>query len=391
MRLTIVSPFPPEISGVGQYGARVAEGLARAGRVSEVRVLANESAASPREEVRDGLTVQRAWRRNDLSAAITIVRALGVWQPDVVWFNMGLTVFGRSRLHNFAGLAAPMLARSAGLPTIVTLHEIFEAANLRALGAVNGRITHWGGETATRTILKADTVCLTLRSYVRLIQQRYRAHNVIHIPHGAFDPPRFAPLTPEKRILIFGTYAPYKGLPDLIEIFSELRAVDSALTLTIAGSDHPRFPGYLADMQNRAAAVPGLEWRIGVPESRLPALFESARVVALPYIATTGASSVVHRAASHGRPIVAYDLPDLRTVAAEENLRVEFAPPGDRAAFARRARELLDDPAECERIGRANAAAMQASILEVTCRRYDEIFQAAILRRATFGRAVASH
>lgn len=390
MRLAIVSPFPPEISGVGQYGARLAEGMLRAHRFSEVCVYANQSAVAPVLEHFNGLTIRRVWRRGSAAAAYVILRSLVAWQPDVVWFNLGLTVFGQSRSHNFCGLSAPMLAKWAGLPTVVTLHEIFEAANLRALGAVNGRITHWGGEAATRFLLNADTVCLTLRSYVRLIQRHYHAHNVMHLPHGTFDPPRFAPIPSDKRILIFGTYAPYKGLPELIEIYRGLRAADSALVLTIAGSDHPRFPGYLAEMQARAADLPGLEWRVGVPENHLPALFESARVIALPYTATTGASSVVHRAASHGRPVVAYGLPDLRTVAAEEGLRIEFVPPGDHVSFAARLLELLNDPVGCERIGRANVAAMQVSTLDVTCRRYIEIFEAAVQRRAALGRPVTS-
>src|SRR3990172_7386846 len=44
MRLAIVSPFPSEISGVGQYGARLAEGMLRAHRFSEVCLYANQSA-----------------------------------------------------------------------------------------------------------------------------------------------------------------------------------------------------------------------------------------------------------------------------------------------------------------------------------------------------------
>ena len=386
MKLAIVTPYPPEISGVGQYGARMADGLAHSGRFHQVRVFANQTANAPDLEQRPGLTIQRTWRRDQLSAAGDVAQALRQWRPDVVWFNLGLSVFGRSRLHNFCGLAAPMLARSAGLPTVVTLHEIFEAANLRSLGAVNGRLTHWGGQAATRLLLQADYVCLTLQTYVRALQTRYRARNLAHLPHGAFDAPAFAPLPEEKRILIFATYAPYKGLPQLIEIFRGLRAADPAVQLTVAGSDHPRFPGYLNQVRETVGGAPGIEWQVGVPETDLPALFASARVVALPYTATTGASSVVHRASAHGRPVVAYDLPDLRTVAAEENLRLELVPAGDRTAFARRLGDLLDAPALCETIGRENAAAMKTMTLDITCQRYIELFEKAIASKTILSR-----
>lgn len=388
MKLAIVSPFPPEISGIGQYGARLTEGLVHTGRFSEVMVLTHRSPGVPDLERLNGLTVRRTWRRGDRSAAWVITNAIAEWQPDVAWFNLGLSVFGRSRVDNFLGLASPMLVKLAGVPTVVTLHEIFEAVSLRALGAVNGHLTHWGGAAAMHCLLHTDAVCLTLRSYVRLVERRYGARNLVHLPHGAYDTPSFAPIPREKRILMFATHAPYKGLPELIDIFRSIRAVDSEAILTVAGSDHPRFPGYLESVRSTTGELPGLEWRIGIPESSLPELFAQARVVALPVRATTGASSVVHRAASHGRPAVVYDLPDLRALATEENLRFAFVPSGDCGAFGAMLRHLLDQPAECERIGRANVAAMQNNTLEVTCRRYIGVFESVTEGRVTAREAV---
>jgi glycosyltransferase involved in cell wall biosynthesis len=378
MKLAIVSSYPPEISGVGQYGARFSQGFAR--MIDRVAVFANRVKGAPAEEKLDGVTVFRVWDRDRIAASPSILRTLHQWQPDAVWFNIGLSMFGRSRPHNFFALTAPMLSRASGLPTVVTLHEIFEAANLRALGTANGHLTHWGGHVATRMILQADRVCVTLHAYQRIIERHYGKDNIVHIPHGTYDRPHFSAPPGQKRILIFATYAPYKGLPDLIEIFKSLRDADSAVQLTIAGSDHPRFPGYLADVRSRYKDVDGIEWRVGIPEHDLPSLFNSARVVALPYTATTGASSVAHRAAAQGRPMVAYDLPDLRTSAAEDRVHIEFVPLGDKESFAKRLRDLLNDPIQCEMIGRANVTAMQAMTLEMMCHRYIQIFEQAIKR-----------
>ncbi len=385
MKLAIVSPFYPEISGVGQYGLRLAEGLARTGRFADIRIFGNARPGAATMEQGAGFTIERVWQRNDLGAAPAIRRALYRWRPDLIWFNVGLSIFGSSRIANFFGLATPLIMKSGGWPTVVTLHEVFEATNLNAIGAVNGRLTQWGATIASRMILRADRVCLTLKPYLQLIGQRYGARNLILMPLGAFDPPHFTPLPAEKKILGFALLAPYKGLQSLIETYRELQAADPALKLTIAGSDHPRFPGYFAAAKAANSDVPGVEWLPDVPEAQLPALFESAWAVALPYAATTGASSVSHRAAAHGRPIVAYNLPDLRAVSTEENLRIEFVAAGDQAAFRERLRRLLNDPAECERIGRANVTAMQSHTLEVTCRRYIEVFEAALQQRAALG------
>jgi len=40
MRLCVVSPFPPEISGIGQYGWSMVQGLARTNRFRAITVLA---------------------------------------------------------------------------------------------------------------------------------------------------------------------------------------------------------------------------------------------------------------------------------------------------------------------------------------------------------------
>lgn len=380
MKLAIVSQYPPEISGIGQYGARLSTALARHPAIREVHVFANQSPGAPQIEQREDLVIERVWRRQGGLAVAAVTAALRRWRPDVVWFNVGLTMFGQTRLSNFAGLAAPMLTCLQGIPAIVTLHEIFEMANLRSLGAVNGRITGLGGRAATKLLLQTDAVCLTLQSYVREIRARYRADNVVHVPLGVFDTPHFTPLPAEKRVLIFTTYAPYKGLPELIDIFRELQTREASLKLTVAGSDHPRFPGYLASVRATVGDLPGLEWRVGVPESEVPALFASACVVALPCRATTGASSVAHRAATHGRPFVAYGLPDLHAVAEEEGLVLDLVSPGDRRAFTARLRSLLDDPQQCERIGRTNIEAMKAMTLEVTCQRYVQLFEKAMSR-----------
>lgn len=380
MKLAVVSPYPPEVSGVAHYGARLAAGFARTGRFAQMQVFANALPGAPPAEDRDGLAVRRVWRRDHLGAAWATLRALLQWQPDLAFFNLGLTTFGSTRPANFIGLAAPMLARRLGLPTVVTLHEVFETADLRALGAVNGRLTHWGGQAATAMLLQANTVCLTLQTYQLLIRMKYGARNVAHVPLGAFEPPRFSPLPAEKRIMILAKYAPHKGLPELIAMFRRLRQADPAVTLTVAGSDHARFPGYTAGVQAATGELAGLDWRVDVPDEELPALFASARVVALPATAAAGASSVVQRAAGGGRPMVAYDLPELRAVAAEERLRIDFVPQGFPELFAERLAHWLNHTDEGEMVGRANVAAMQSITVDQICWRYISIFEQAASR-----------
>lgn len=391
MKLCVISPYPPEISGIGQYGSYVVRGLARTGRFDAITVLAGDGARRPNprcEPVDAGesslIRTRYVWARDDVGAGTRLAAALRAEQPDVVWFNLGFAVFGASRIANFLGLAVPMFTRRAGLPTVVTLHESFESVHPRTLGMTNGRITAWGAHMATRMLLQADVVCVTLARYVLELRARYGVENVWHVPVGVYTPPELLPRpadAPPHNILIFATYAPFKGLPILLEAFAGVRQCLPEATLTIAGSDHPRFPGYLTAQRASANGAPGIQWLGPQPEARLRDLFARASVVVLPYTATTGASSVLHRAAALGRPMIMSDLPDLRTVAEEENLRVDYVPAGDPAALGAALIRLLQDPARQAAHARHNMAMMQAMTLDHTSARYVAAYEHALRRR----------
>jgi phosphatidylinositol alpha-mannosyltransferase len=97
--------------------------------------------------------------------------------------------------------------------------------------------------------------------------------------------------------------------------------------------------------------------------------------VALPYTATTGASSVLHRAAAYGRPVVTSDLPDTRAVTEEEGLMVDYVPPADPDALAQALIRLLGDPERRAALARHNLSVMRAMSPERICARYADLFQ----------------
>ncbi len=384
MHLCVVSPFPPELTGVGQYGWNIVHGLASTGAFEAITVLAQAADQPvPAPAFPEGLVrVRRAWARDDVLAAARLARHIRAEQPDVVWFNLGYTVFGASRPVNFLGLLAPYITRRMGVPLVTTLHQIFEVTPPRSVGAKNGHLTSFGARAATRLLLKAGTVCVTLGRYQAALQRLYGAGNVHHIPHGAYVVPEALahPGTPPEDVLFFGSLAPFKGLNTLLDAFERLQRRRPQATLTIAGSDHPRFPGYLDQLRTTAlarngAGPTGVRWLGPRPETDLRALFAQARVVALPYLATTGASSVLYRAAAYGRPVVASDLADLRAATAEEGLALDYVPPCDPVALAAALEALLADPARQAALAERNLAAMGRLTIEQTSARYLDLFR----------------
>ncbi len=385
MNLCVVSPFPPELTGVGQYGWNIVQGLAQTGAFSAITVLAQTTPAPETQTAPSGpVVVRRCWSRDDLLAGARLARQIRAAKPAVVWFNLGYTVFGLSRPANFLGLLTPYVTRRLGLPLVTTLHQIFEVTPPSSIGARNGHLTAFGAHTATRLLLQAGAVCVTLGRYQRVLQKHYAAGQVHHLPLGAYVSPEALPYPdpPREDILFFGSVAPFKGLPVLLEAFERLQRHRPQVTLTIAGGDHPRFPGYAHSLERAAlartgAGPHGVRWLGARPEDELRALFAQARVVALPYLATTGASSVLYRAATYGRAVVASELVDLRAAAEEARLVVDYVPPGDPAALAHALAALLADPARQTAQTQHNLAVMQTMTVEQTCARYLALFEQA--------------
>jgi glycosyltransferase involved in cell wall biosynthesis len=100
-------------------------------------------------------------------------------------------------------------------------------------------------------------------------------------------------------------------------------------------------------------------------------------VVALPYLATTGASSVLYRAAAYGRPVIASDLTDLRAATDEEQLTLDYVPPANPEALAGALEAMLADPRRQAALAERNLAAMGRMTLEHTCARYLDLFRRA--------------
>jgi glycosyltransferase involved in cell wall biosynthesis len=343
--LVIVTPFPPSANGIGRYGAYVSAALARRQVFAHITVLTAVAPNTPPVEQRHGLTIERIWRPDMLDASWKIAVRLQQLHPDLVWFNLGASTWGRSPLANIGGLLSPTFCRRLGLPSVATVHEMVELADLRALAVPGGRLATWGTRLIRRLSTIADVVCVTLRRHAAWLAARQRNVRVVHIPHGVFDTPELLPTANEPEVLMFSSLTPFKGLELLLDVVRQLHGRHPQLRLTVAGAEHMRFPGYAHSVRRLFGTHPAVRWQGYVPEPALRDVFARAAVVVLPYTATTGSSSVVYRAAGWGRPIIASDLPELRAIAAEEGLWLQFFRSGDHAGLMSSLERLLCDGA----------------------------------------------
>jgi glycosyltransferase involved in cell wall biosynthesis len=313
----------------------------------------------------------RCWSLNGLKNPFRLLREIRRISPDVVWFNLGFASFGNKPIAAFEGLAIPALIRMAGFHTHITLHQLMEAVDLEDAGVRFHLPYRIAGFAGTHMLLCSNSVSVMLPSYCEILEQKYGRGDVSLRPHGIPSArPEYPDFSrrgnPDHRILAFGKWGTYKRLEPIIDAFEIVVRKFPKAELVIAGTDHPKTPGYLKSIEQRCWRQERVRFVGYVPEEEVPALFQSASLTAMPYSSSAGSSGIAHLACAYGVPIVASDIPDFRQLAVEEGLAIEYFNPGDTRALADRLLSVLSDPERQMEMAIQNvSAAVQMSMPEI--------------------------
>jgi D-inositol-3-phosphate glycosyltransferase len=235
-------------------------------------------------------------------------------------------------------------------PFLVTLSCVLRRSGGRLLVVCHNGSPHESFPSSrllTRMLLRrADRVCALSRYVADEIAGLVPSVDVQVLPH----PPNLDGIVPgdvtvlrrrqpQRVLLFFGNVRPYKGLDDLIDAIALMRT-DPPARLVVAG----RFYQPVAPVRERISRL-GLDDRVQlldgyVDDADVPALFEAADLVVLPY-RSASQSGVVGLAAQFGRPVVATavgGLPD------DIGARGVLVPPADPAALAGALDRALEKP-----------------------------------------------
>ncbi len=396
MKICLVTTFPPSQGGLSEYGLHIAQELHRNPFLT-LTILADR--LSTDEPELDGYSVIRCWSFDDPRTVFRLLKMLRQLKPDVVWFNLLFSTFGRSPLSAFLGLLTPLFARMSGCYTHVTLHHLMDTVNLTDAGVRYARAYRFGGRLATRILLLSNSVSVLMPGYREILREKYGRDNVHLRSHGILTTmPEYPDFSrrgnPELRILAFGKWGTYKRLELMIEAFETISRSVPQARLVVGGGDHPQAVGYIDSVREKYAGNPKFEFTGYVPEAELPALFQRSTVAVMPYSSSTGCSGVAHLACAYGVPIVCADLPDFRQMAETEEIAIEFHKPGDAQDLARCLIRLLTSPAKQEEMAAQNyftALRMTMPTIVLKYLRHFEIDQRAeLLRQVTRFRRLPS-
>jgi glycosyltransferase involved in cell wall biosynthesis len=302
LRIALVSPWPPEASGIAHYATQFAHALEGRG----ARVI------TPLRDLHGIRTMP------EIEAAAGRIPVADV---DLVHFELG-----GGRIRQFL-VAEALFRRCPGIVATATAHDP-ERMVWRAWGLAGferlPRAVQQGLTVATdaysvarerrlaglfrRLFVLTATGASALERRMKLAGDRLRV-----IPHGGRAIPFQAPPpNGPVRLIFFGFLHPGKGIEDLIDGFAELRRsrprLSDQLRLTIAGGAHPTM--LLASRRDYLATLRGLIRKNGladrialdtdIPDAEIPALIQRHHAMVLPYQTSRKLSLLGQNIASSG-------------------------------------------------------------------------------------------
>jgi glycosyltransferase involved in cell wall biosynthesis len=370
MKIAFVSPFPPSMVTLNEYGYHLIKSFIDKPEVEKVFVLTNHINNDSEYARFEGETLKiiPCWKFNGKFNVLSIIKALKATKADIVIMNLQFMTFGDRKMAAALGLLTPVACKLIGIPSIVLLHNITETVKLDTIGMAESKwktkLYLWIGKQLTKLILKANIVGVTIKQYVDILTAKYRKNNIVLLPHGNFELPDRVKLPDsltEINLMAFGKFGTYKKVEVLIEAANLLEAKYPHLkfTTTIAGTDNPNVNGYLETIQKQCSHKKNIVFTGYVPEEKVATIFQESTFIIFPYTTTTGSSGILHQAGSYARACILPKIDDLERVVEEEGYAGAYFEVENAESMAKAIASLIDNPARRLEIEDKNYKAAQ--------------------------------
>ena len=355
----------PDAGGQNVHVAELAQGLARLGHEVDVYTRRDDQDLPERVPLAAGVTVVHVPagppRRVPKDTLLPHMDDFADWMagdwaragdPDVVHAHFWMS-----------GLAALRAARDRGVPVVQTFHALGSVKRRHQRAADTSPAERLGLEQ--RVAAEVDVVVATCRDEVHeLARMGVPTDHVRVVPCGVdtahFTPdggePAELPRTDRPRLLAVGRLVERKGFDLAVRALVDLPGVE----LVVVGGP----PAEQLDADPEARRLRSLAADLGVgdrlvltgqwPHSTMPALYRAADVVlAVPWYEPFGITPL--EAAACGRPLVGAAVGGLLD-SVEDGVTGRLVPPRDVPALGHAVRDLLEQPDEAARMGRAARA-----------------------------------
>jgi glycogen synthase len=386
MRLLLLAwEHPPRVhGGLGRHVHGLSRALVRLGH--EVHVVAGDHPSAPPVALDDGVCVHRAvlgsggsrwpvrgWPDEGWLAEVHAVNASMRRVARRVAAGAGIDLL---HAHDWmVGDAARAVARSTGLPLVVTVHATERG---RHQGWLPGATNRWIDARERALAAAAQGLVVCSRAMAEQVATHLGVARAEVVPNGvevAAPPTRAAPAPAARATVLFvGRLEHEKGLHVLLHAVRRLRSDGRDLRLVVAGDGTQREAVEALVARLRLRSRVALVGFCG-PE-RLAALHAAASVAVVPSLYEPF-GMVALEAMALGTPVVASRVGGLAEVV-DDGATGLLVPPDDEAALAAALARVLDRPGLARRLVAAGRRRAAGATWEEAARRTTAVYEATL-------------
>ncbi len=290
MKIAFISPYPPSQVTLNEYGYHLIRSFVGKPDIENIYVLTNhlENNDDYKRYDIDGIEIIPCWKFINFFTFYHLKKQLEKLKPDAVILNLQFMTFGEGKIQAALGLLTPWVCKLLKIPSIVILHNITETVKLDTIGMADskwkGDLFLWIGKQITKFILKADLVGVTISQYVDILKEKYKAENIILLPHGNFELPERSYLPnplPHINLMAFGKFGTYKKVEVMLDAVKILKNKYPNLKFisTIAGTDNPNVKGYLDGVKEKYKDLENVIFTGYVAEEDVEKIFKDSTLL----------------------------------------------------------------------------------------------------------------
>ncbi len=292
MRVCYISTFPPIENGIAGYTLYLSNAIRKLEK--EVLIIS--------ENGTHGDNVFPTYSPLDNDIAAKLFYMVSKMTPDVIHIQHDYTIFGSD--NGVQILDFLYRCKMAGLPTVTTLHTIFED-----IDNVQQTVLESIATSSSAIIVHENYQFETLIRYFPQFRQKFHLlpHGIRHVK-PIKEAKKILKLENKKVILLAGYFTPTKGFHKIVKLFPEIVKYVNNATLLVSGKmrgiENGDYQRYFFDLINNSPVFNHIEVLRGqFPQHTFDTILSAADVMILPY-EIGGQSGMLAQAAAFHIPVV---------------------------------------------------------------------------------------
>lgn len=285
----------------------------------------------------DKINIKETFELSKSLSIFNIIKEMKKGNYDLVIFNYGPTVFGRSSIMNLFGLFMPIYSSRLKNTVIISQGSSItnDATNL-GYNSLNDKMKYKVLNMLEKHLYTKVKSFAQLPIYEKILKEKVKKNKVLGVLKSDYidavltvylngkineEFMESAINNDKPKILLHGFWGPQKDIEFALKTMESIENENYKFELIISGGINVHFPeykSYFYNVLNKYNNI-ALNYLGYVPEKELMQLFLNADLVLMPYNVPGGQSGVLEMSSFFGNNVICFDFPEFREEVKEDD------------------------------------------------------------------------